>query len=160
MWFDWYGVYWSSTECAKKNVKVRKYSKTLTLFQGRALLDFVVIDTLGELIWTPPETRYLLLVPEQFPKLLWTVLLKQITAEAITQAFNTHWMLIWGPIVNLLSAEGPQFISKFFQDICTILDVRNMFVTIYYPQGNEQVEQFNRMVPIALRSYVADQPKD
>ena len=160
MAFDCYAVSRSCTDCARNNVKLRRYSKNLSLFPARAPLEFIAIDILGELIKTARGNRFLLVITDRFSKLVRTVPLKRITARAVAQAFVTHWVFSYGPSVILLSDNGPQFTAKFFQDVCRILDIKNVFTTTYHPQSNGQVERFNRTMLNALRSYVADHPKD
>ena len=62
--------------------------------------------------------------------------------------------------MRLLSDKGTQFTARFFQNICKILGIRNVFTTTYHPQANGQVERFNRTLTSALRKYVGEHPKD
>ena len=62
--------------------------------------------------------------------------------------------------MRLLSDNGTQFTARFFQNICRILGIRNVFTTTYHPQANGQVERFNRTLTSALRKYVGEHPKD
>lgn len=130
------------------------------LFPPKAPLEFISIDILGELIKTKRNNRYLLVITDRFSKLVRTVRLKKITAAAVAIAFVNHWVFVYGPPVHLLSDNGSQFTSKFFQNVCRILGVKNLFTTTYHPQCNGQVERFNRTMLAALRHYVADHPKE
>lgn len=78
----------------------------------------------------------------------------------MAQAFVTYWVFVYGPLVQSLSDNRSQFASKFFQDVCSILDIRNMFVMTYHRQGNGQVKGSNRTMLNALISYIADDPKE
>ena len=62
--------------------------------------------------------------------------------------------------MKLLSDNGTQFTARFFQNICRILGILNVFTTTYHPQANGQVGRFNRTLTSALRKYVGDHPKD
>ena len=89
-----------------------------------------------------------------------TVPLKKISAANIAQAFVHHWVFVYGPPVKLLSDNGTQFTARFFQNVCLILSMRNVFTTTFHPQANGQVERFNRTLTSALRKYVGEHLKD
>ena len=46
-----------------------------------------------------------------------------------------------GPPKTLISDNGKQFASKFFQAVCSLLDLSNIFTSTYHPQTNGQVER-------------------
>lgn len=85
-----YAVRHSCTEYAKNDFKLRKYSKRVTLFPARALLQFVAIDILEELVHSPQGHLYLLIITDRFLKLVRTIPLKRITASVVARAFFTH----------------------------------------------------------------------
>lgn len=146
--------------CARNRVKLWKKKKPLKLFPAKAPLEYVSIDILGELIRSKRGNRYLLVITDRFSKLVKTVPLKRITAPVIARAFIHHWVYYYGPPDNLLSDNGKQFVARFFQDVCRILGVKNVFTTTYHPQCNGQVERYNRTLLAALRHYISDHPKD
>ena len=141
-------------------MKLRKNTKEIKLFTPKAPLEFVAIDILGELITTKWGNHDILVISDRYSKLVRTVPLKNITAAHIAQAFVHNWVFLHGPPVRLLSDNGTQFTARFFQNICRILGIRNVFTTTYHPQANGQVERFNRTLTSALRKYVGEHPKD
>ena len=157
---DCYAVSKNCVQCARNRVRLRQHQKELRLFPASSPLEFVAIDLLGELIKTPRGNRFLLVISDRFSKLVRTVPMKTITAEAVAKAFVTHWVMAYGPPVWLLSDNGKQFTSRFFQHVCRILGVENLFTTTYHPQTNGQVERYNRTLLSAIRTYVSDHPKD
>ena len=104
--------------------------------------------------------KYLLVIVDRFTKLVRTVPLKGISASEVARAFVTHWVFSYGPPADLIADNGRQFTSRFFLDVCRILNVHNAFTTTYHPQTNGQVERFNRTILSALRTYIGDHPKD
>lgn len=98
-----------------------------------APLPYVSIDILGDLITKKRGNRYLLEISDRYSKLVRTVPLERITAAQVAFAFVHHWVFVHGPPVKLLSDNGTQFASKFFQDVCRILGIRNIFTTAYHP---------------------------
>lgn len=67
--------------------------------------------------------------------------------------------IVCGSSPELLSDNDKRFASKFLQDVCSILDVKNTLTTTCHPQCYGQVEQSNQTSLPALRSYVADPKK-
>ena len=69
-------------------------------------------------------------------------------------------MFKYGAPDSLVSDNGSQFVADFFQRVCTLLRVTNLFTTTYHPQTNGQAESFNRSLMAMLRCYVEDHPDD
>lgn len=160
MAFDCYLTVKNCTDCAKNRIFLRTRQKKMRLFPAKAPLESVAIDILGELVKTPRGHKYLLVISDRFSKLVRTIPLKNISANTVAQAFVTHWVMPYGPPTHLVSDNGSQFTSKFFQHVCQLLGIRNLFTTTYHPQTNGQVERFNRTILAAIRSYTAEFPKE
>ena len=146
--------------CAKERLSLRKHSKFLKLFPAQRPLEFVAIDILGPLPRTKNGYKYLAVITDRYSKFTQTVPLRNVTAWTLAKAFCDHWAFIFGPPKYLLSDNGGQFISKFFQSVCNILGTRNLFTTSYHPQTNGQVERYNRTILAGLRSYCSEHGKD
>ena len=157
---DAYATVRNCVTCASNRIKLRKHAKALKLFPALAPLEFVAIDLLGPVIRTPRGNRHLLVISDRFTKLVRTVPLSNIKAVTVAGAFVTHWVFVYGPPLDLLSDNGSQFASKLFQELCTLLGIKNVFTSTYHPQANGQVERFNRTIIASLRHYVNDHPKD
>jgi RNase H-like domain found in reverse transcriptase/Integrase zinc binding domain/Integrase core domain len=158
--FDTYQLVSNCHECTKENGALRKRRKHITLFPASGPLEFVAIDLLGPLPKTSRGFQYILVVADRFTKLVRTVPLKSITTMSIANAFCHHWIFVYGPPKTLLSDNGTQFNSKFFQACCQILGVGQVFTTAYHPQCNGQVERFNRTLLSQLRCYIGDHQDD
>ncbi|MBR7801843.1 transposase, partial [Undibacterium sp. FT137W] len=65
-----------------------------------------------------------------------------------------------GPPDSVLTDNGPQFASLFFQGVCDLMGIKNLFTTTYHPQTNGQVERFNRTLVDMLRHYVEEHQED
>ena len=146
--------------CAKNRIKLRQHVQPLQLFPPSGPLESVAIDVLGELLKTARGNQYLLVISDRFTKLTKTVPLKGISAAEVAKAFVDHWVFNYGAPKELLADNGKCFTARFFQDVCRILNVHNMFTTTYHPQTNGQVERYNRTLKAAIRSYLDDHPVD
>ena len=146
--------------CAKNRVKLRKRTHPLRLFPARSPLEALSIDILGPLTKTKKGYRFLLLVTDRFTKLTQVIQLRRIDAYTVAVAFVEHWIFKYGPRKTLISDNGKQFASKFFQAVCSLLGLSNIFTSPYHPQTNGQVERYNRTILAMLRNYVNEHQND
>lgn len=94
----------------------------MTLFPTEAPLEEVALDILGESVRTTRGNRYLLEIVDRYSKLFRTVPLKKIRPWDIVEEFVTHWVFTYGPPPKVLTDNGSQFIAKFTQEVCRIID--------------------------------------
>ena len=120
----------------------------------------MAIDIFGELVKTSRGYQYILVVSDRFSKLTKTIPLKSVSAEEVARAFTNEWVFNYGKPRTLLSDNGTCFTSRFFQNVCSILNVTNQFTTTYHPKTNGQVERYNRTLKAALKSYTDEHPND
>ena len=146
--------------CAKNRIRLRKRTNPMQLFPATVPLRDVSIDILGPLKRTKHNFRWLLVIADRFTKLTQVVPLKKITALTVSVAFVEHWVYKYGPPKLLLSDNGGQFASKFFQRVCGYLGLANVFTSTYHPQTNGQVERYNRTILAMLRNYVNEHQDD
>ena len=147
-------------QCAKNRIRLRKRTNPLALFPATVPLRSVAIDILGPLTTTKRKMRFMLVITDRFTKLTQVVPLRTITALNVANAFVEHWVFKYGPPETLISDNGSQFASKFFQSVCECLGIANVFTSTYHPQTNGQVERYNRTVLAMLRSYVNEHQTD
>jgi transposase InsO family protein len=139
----WPSISWDVQEfvgrcssCARKRLSTQRKTTYLKLFPPSAPFEFVAMDILGPLSETKDGNRFLLVIVDRFSKLTRTVPLKTITAEEVSKAFVNEWFCVYGAPVVLLSDNGTQFVSKFFQSVCRLLGVKQVFTTAYHPASN------------------------
>ena len=157
---DCYATVRKCATCAKNRIKLRQRTNKLQLFPPSGPLESVAIDIFGELLKTKRGFQYLLVISDRFTKLTKTIPLKGVSAGEVARAFTHEWVFNYGPPQDLLADNGKCFTSKFFQSVCSILNVDNQFTTTYHPQTNGQVERYNRTLKAAIKSYLDDHPTD
>ena len=160
MGVDVYTTARQCSSCARENVKLRKHASSMKLFPAAKPLEFLAIDLLGPLPRTPKGFRYILVITDRYSKLTRVVPLKNMTALTVAKAFCEHWVYPYGPPAYLLSDNGGQFASRYFQAVCSTLGIRNLFTTAYHPKANGQVERFNRTLLSGIRHYVAEHQRN
>ena len=80
--------------------------------------------------------------------------MRRIDAYTVAVEFVEAWIFKYGPPKTLISDNGKQFAANFFQAVCSLLGLSNIFTSTYHPQTNGQVERYNRAVLAMLRNYV------
>ena len=146
--------------CAKNRIRLRKQTNPLKAFPATVPLRHVSIDILGALKKIKQGNRWVLVMTDRFTKLTQVVPMKKITAQHVAIAFVEHWVFKYGPPKTLLSDNGSNFASKFFQRMCSYIGVANMYTSTYHPQTNGQVERYNRKILAMLRNYVNEHQDD
>ena len=151
---DVYRTVRTCNACAKNRVKLRKRTHPLRLFSAQSPLEALSIDILGPLTKTKKGYRFLLVVTDRFTKLTQVIPLRRIDAYAVAFASVEHWIFKYGSPKTLISDNRKQFASKFFQAVCSLLRLSNIFMPTYHPQTNGQVERYNRTILAMTRNYV------
>ncbi|SJL08820.1 uncharacterized protein ARMOST_12191 [Armillaria ostoyae] len=60
----------------------------------------------------------------------------------------------YGMPVTVISDRGPQFVSKFLQDLYKMLDIKGNASTAYHPQTDGQTEHINQEIEKYLRIFI------
>lgn len=106
------------------------------------------------------EKEYLLVSTDQDSKMTKNLPMNRKSTAEVTKRFVNTWVSNYGPPIDFLSDNGPCFSSKYYQDVCRIMWIQNNFTTSYHSQSNRKVELYNITVIAALRTYMADHPRD
>lgn len=131
-------------KCAKRKVHcVRKaplepIKPTLFVWQQ------VALDIVGPLPETYLGNRFILVMSEYTTRFMIATPLKTQTAKAVAHAFVENVILKYGTPLKILTDQGSNFMSSFFQEICDILNIKRSRTTAYHPESDGNVERFNR----------------
>ena len=140
--------------CARRKGPPRRNRAPLTQQLSGSPMERVCLDILGPLPKTSQQNRYILVVSDTFTKFTEAYALPDIEAETVAQKLVTEFICRYGVMETLHSDQGRQFESQVFQDICKMLGIRKTRTSPYHPQGNAQVERFNRTLADMLTAYV------
>jgi len=144
------------TQCTRNRVGKRRKTNSLKTFLPTEPLTDLCMDRLGPLSRTAAENEHLLVIVDRFSKMTRAIPLERIDAESIAAALLDYWVAVYGPPATVLSDNGPQVRSTFFQGVCSLLRISNRYSTTYHPQTNSQVERYNRTIVGQLRTHFAD----
>jgi hypothetical protein len=100
-----------------------------------------------------------LVIIDTFSKFAQAYLVADMSAEAVTGAFE-QWMSLMGAPQRLLTDNGTCFVSRTMQKKCSAWNVKQIFATPNHPQGNAVAERFIRTLTDVLAKKAADDPRD
>ena len=147
------------TSCAKVRGAKHSHQHFLKLFPAAGPLEYVAMDILGPLPKSAKGNQYILVITDRYTKLARAIPLATTTAPVVAEAFLDYWVYPYGMPNYLLTDNGTQFVSKFFETICSYLGIKHLTTTAYHPECNGQAERYNRTLVERLRHYVSEHQK-
>ena len=96
-----------------------------------------------------------MVVTDHFTRFSQAYLVPSQTAKETAGALWTHFDLFGIP-ARLLTDQGSNFTSKLLQEVCSIANISKLRTSPHHPEGNGQVERFNR----TLYRMLAKLPKE
>ena len=86
------------------------------------------------------QRKFIMVATDYFTKWAEAKAYAQIKASHLTQFVQRNIICRFGVPHSIISDNGPQFISKSFQQFCAEYGIKNVFSTPRFPQSNGQVE--------------------
>ena len=140
--------------CAACKPAFNRHTRPLQLFPPNGPWEFICADILGPLPITKSGSRFILVISDRFSKFTVARPLKSISANDVAECLVADWIANFGVPLIILTDNGPQFASKFLQQVSAVLGVHQRFTSAYHPATNGQAERFNRTVLAMLSHYV------
>ena len=104
------------------------------------------------------KAKYILVILDRYTKYVVTVPLKDMTAAIVANAIVEERIMRYGAPDVLRTDQGSNFNSDLMHDICRLFMIDKTRTTPYHPQGNGQVERFNRVIADRISNYCAEIP--
>lgn len=117
--------------------------------------EMISMDLMGPLPRSMKGKQYILVVTDYFTKYSLIYSLKDAKTPAIVKLLEEEVFLVYGVPRLLLCDNGPQFISRAFQQLTREYQVKIRFNSNYHPQANP-TERVNRTLKSMLAMYVSD----
>jgi transposase InsO family protein len=106
-------------------------------------MDLVCVDFLS----LEPDrsgVRDVLVITDHFTRFARAVPTRNQTTRQVAEVLWKNFFLDFGFPKKLHSDRGGSFTSKLAKELCKLAGVQGSYTTPYHPQGNGQVERFNR----------------
>ena len=126
----------------------------LKLFPATDPFASLSMDLLGPLTETKTGNVFFMIIVDWFSKLVRAVPLVGVTATDVSSAFFRDWISVYGPPDTVLTDNGPQLASLFFQGVCNLMVIRNLYTSTYHPQTNFQVGRFKKTLVDMFMHYI------
>ena len=96
------------------------------------------------------------------PFLKWVeaFLLAKTDSTTLAAVLTDEIVCTFGVPEAIHSDQGPNFVSGVIQSLCDRLGIERTQTTAYHPQGNGQVERFNRTLEDMLAKVISDNHRD
>ena len=146
--------------CAASSTAGIKRKAELPNFSVHGAFRTMAADILGPVMLArQSKARYILVMSDLFTKYAVTVALHDMTAATVANAIKDEWIMKFGAPDVIHTDQGSNFKSELVHDICRIFMIEKTKTTPYHPQGNGQVERFNRVIADTLSKYCAEKPQ-
>ena len=100
------------------------------------------------------------MVTDLFSKWVEAFPLAATDSETLASVLVDEVVCRYGVPGSLHSDQGANLNSQVITALCKLLGINKTRTTAYHPQGNGQVERFNRTLEVILSKVVADNQKD
>ena len=108
---------------------------------------------------TSEGNTMILTVFDRFSKMVCFFPLPKIpTAKETAVVILENVFRIHGFPRNVVSDRGPQFISRFWKEFCSLVGAKVSLTSGYHPQSNGQMERLNQELEIGLRILSSQNP--
>ena len=147
--------------CAARSNARNKRKAELQTFSVHLAFRTMAADILGPVTLTrKSRARYILVMSDLFTKYAVTVALQDMTAATVANAIFNEWIMKFGAPDVIHTDQGTNFNSELMHDICRNFMIEKTRTTPYHPQGNGQVERFNRVIADTFSNYCTENPQE
>ena len=103
-------------------------------------------DIMGPLPVTHSGNKYILVITDLFTKWVEAFPLKETSSVTLARVLVDEVICRFGVPNNIHSDQGANFCSEVIDTMCKMLNIERTQTSAYHPQGNGQVERFNRTI--------------
>jgi len=119
---------------------MKKAEELYSLKTLEGLWQEISIDVIG-LLPKSNKKNAIIVIVNQFMKMIWLkTTTTNISSEEITKIYHNEIWKLHGIPRTILSDRGPQFVSRFMEDLMKALETKQMLSTAYHSQTDGQME--------------------
>jgi transposase InsO family protein len=112
------------------------------------------MDITGLYPVTPRGNKFLLTFIDHLTKYVEAYPISSQSAEVCARVYVTQIVTRHGTGSQLITDQGRNFMSAFFQETCKLLGVRTVHTSSFHPMSNGVVERFHHSLHTGLSHYV------
>ena len=146
--------------CQQQKAPQPTHPAPLGTIKASHLFEKISWDIMGPLPVTSQGNKYVLVITDLFTKWTEAFPLKVTDSETLAKILVNEVICRYGVPSSLHSDQGANLTSKIISSLCDTLGITQTKTTAYHPQGNAQVEQFNRTLEAMLAKVVDDNQQD
>ena len=147
-------------QCQKRNPPQPNPPAPLGTLQTTGPFEILSWDIMGPLPISSQGNKYILVVTDIFTKWVEAFALKDTTANTLATVLLNEVICRYGAPCTLHSDQGANLCSNVIHCLCQLLGISTTRTSAYHPEGNGQVERFNRTLEAILAKTVADNQHD
>lgn len=144
-------------KCQLNKVKCKNIEPMVITTTPQRAFDRLIIDTIGPLTKSINDNSYALTVICDLSKYLIMIPLQNKSAKAIATALFNQVILTFGPIKEILSDRGTEFVNETIKELCEMLKIHQITSTAYHHQTLGSIERTHRVFNEYLRAYLDSQ---
>ena len=147
-------------QCQKRNNPQPLPQAPLGTISASYPFEKISWDIMGPLPITERGNKYILVVTDLFSKWVEAFPLQVTDGLTLTSILMDEVICRYGVPQQLHSDQGSNLNAEVNQKLCQLLGIERTRTTAYHPQGNGQVERFNRTVEAMLAKMVGEHHSD
>lgn len=147
----------SCAACQQRKPSQRKYGRMAST-PPSVPWKTVAMDFAGPYPRSNSGKAYVLVITDQFTKWVELIATEDQLAETVVQAFYDKIICQHGCPQALLTDNGPQFRSALVESLCAYFNIRKIYSSAYYPQGDGYAERFMRTLNNSLATLSRQDP--
>jgi len=142
-------------KCQQNKVQHQKKAGELHPLEiPQGLWQEISIDIIGPLSKSNGMDAIVVIV-DRFTKIVWLkATTMNVSSQGIAKIYRNDIWKLHGIPRKILSDRGPQFASKFMEELTKALGTKRQLSTVYHPQTDGQTKRINQEIGTFLRHYV------
>lgn len=140
-------------KCLLNKVKSATREEMTITKTPQGTFDTILVDTIGPLPRTDNDNEYIVTLICDLSKFLVAIPTKSKDANTVARAIFEHFILIFGPMKELISDQGTEYKNQILMKLCELMGVNQKFSTPHHHESVGSIERNHRSFNEYLRAY-------